>query len=485
MEVNGGQKMNTAKQLSARERITALLDDNSFVEIGALVTKRNTDFNLSQMEISSDGVITGYGVIDGNPVYVYSQDSTAGSGTIGEMHAKKITAVYDLALKVGAPVIGIIDSAGLRLQEATDALNGLGEIYQKQTMASGVIPQITAILGPCGGGLAVLSALSDFSFMTENNAQLFVNSPNALKQNFTAKCDTAAARFQAQAGNIDFVVKDEAALLESIRNLIVLLPANNEDDASYDECLDDLNRLIPEAVFDNKDTSHILTEISDDNYFVEIKKEHAKEMVTGFIRLNGVTIGAVANRRAWAEDSGVLSAEHDGTLTAEGCLKAERFIRFCDSFGIPLLSLTDVEGYKAELNQETIIAAAAAKLTYAFASATVAKVNLIIGKAFGSAYVTMNSRHIGADMVFALSSASIGMMDENQAVSIIYEGEEVDLKEKAKEYKDLQSNAVSAARRGYVDAIIDRAASRKHLIYAFEMLFTKSVHASSKKHGTV
>lgn len=477
--------MNTAKQLSARERISSLLDDNSFVEIGALVTKRNTDFNLNQKEISSDGVVTGYGIIDGNPVYVYSQDSSAGNGTIGEMHAKKIAAIYDLALKVGAPVIGLIDSAGLRLQEATDALNGLGEIYQKQTMASGVIPQITAILGPCGGGLAVLSALSDFSFMTEGGGKLFVNSPNALNKNFTAKCDTASAKFQEEAGNIDFVLEDEAAVLEAVRNLVTMLPASYEDDASYEECYDDLNRLISEEIFSDKDTSHILQEIADDKSFLEVKKGHAREMVTGFLRLNGMTVGAVANRRAVAVEEEESLFEHDGTLTAAGCSKAEKFVRFCDAFHIPVLSLTDSQGFKAEILEEAAIARAAAKLTYAFASATVPKVNLIIGKAFGSAYLTMNSRHIGADMVFALEKAAIGMMEETEAVSIIYDGEAVDLKEKAREYRELQAGAMSAAKRGYVDAVIEETSVRKHLIYAFEMLFTKSVPAKSGKHGTV
>ncbi|BCJ99803.1 acyl-CoA carboxylase subunit beta [Anaerocolumna chitinilytica] len=477
--------MNTAKQLSARERINALLDDNSFVEIGALVTKRNTDFNLSQKEISSDGVVTGYGIIDGNPVYVYSQDSSAGNGTIGEMHAKKIITLYDLALKVGAPVIGLIDSAGLRLQEATDALNGLGEIYLKQTMASGVIPQITAILGPCGGGLAVLSALSDFSFIAEEKGKLFVNSPNALNKNFTAKCDTSSAKFQAENGNVDFVCEDESAVIEAIRELVALLPASNEDDASYDECFDDLNRLIPAEVFSDKDTSAILKEVSDDKYFLEAKTSYAKEMVTGFLRLNGMTIGAIANRRAVKNEEGEILFEHNGTLTTKGCLKAERFVRFCDAFHIPVLSLTDTEGFQTEVMEEATVAASIAKLTYAFSSSTVPKVNLIIGKAYGSAYLTMNSKHLGADMVFALEKASVGMMDENEAVSIIYDNEPVDLKEKALEYRELQASAVSAAKRGYVDAVIDECSARKHLIYAFEMLFTKSVPAGNKKRGTV
>ncbi|MBR4608728.1 MAG: carboxyl transferase, partial [Lachnospiraceae bacterium] len=232
---------NTSK---ASQRITALLDDNSFVEIGALVTARATDFNLKPTDAPSDGCITGYGVIGGNPVYVYSQDVSVMNGTLGEMHAKKIANLYDLAMKTGAPVIGLLDSAGLRLQEATDALNAFGELYLKQTLASGVIPQITAVMGNCGGGLAVLSAMADFTFMEEKSAKLFVNAPNCLDGNTVAKCDTASAKFQAQeAGIVDFV-GDEASVIAKIRDLVTLLPANNEDDASYlVECTDDLNRV--------------------------------------------------------------------------------------------------------------------------------------------------------------------------------------------------------------------------------------------------
>ncbi len=477
--------MSTTAQLSARERINSLLDDNSFVEVGALVTRRSTDFNLQQKEIPADGVITGYGVIDSNLVYVYCQDKSALNGTIGEMHAKKIAHIYDMALKVGAPVIGIIDCAGLRLQEATDALNGFGEIYLKQTLASGVIPQITAVLGTCGGGAAVLTSLSDFSFIAKNGAKLFVNSPNAIEGNYTSKLDTAAPAFQAESGTVDFVLEDDAAVLAGIRELISILPSNNEDDDSYDECNDELNRLVPGLSASIADSAVALREISDNNFFLEVKADYAKEMVTGFIRLNGMTVGAVANRTEVLDEQGKASQKFDGSLTTAGCYKAEKFVKICDAYNIPVLTLTNVTGYKATVNEEKSIGIATAKLTYAFANATVPKVNVITGKAYGSAYLTMNSKHIGADLVFAIEGAEIGMMDPKLAAQIMYETEPAVIDEKASEYAELQSSAVAAAKRGYVDSIIEAASTRKHLIYAYEMLFTKRESRPSKKHGTV
>ncbi len=286
--------MNTTSQ--AGQRINALLDENSFVEIGALVTARATDFNLKQTETPSDGVITGYGVIDGNLVYVYSQDASVLNGTIGEMHAKKIANLYNLAMKTGAPVVGLIDSAGLRLQEATDALNGFGEIYKKQVDASGVIPQITAIFGTCGGGLAIVPTLTDFTFMEEKKAKLFVNSPNAIDGNEISKCDTSAAAFQSEEAGIVDVVADEAGVLAQIRELVSMLPANNEDNSSFAECTDDLNRVCDDLVNCAGDTSIALSRISDNGVFFETKRNYAKDMVTGFIKLNGATVGAVANR---------------------------------------------------------------------------------------------------------------------------------------------------------------------------------------------
>ena len=471
----------------ASQRIAALLDDNSFVEIGGLVTARATDFNLKPNETPSDGCITGYGVINGNLVYVYSQDASVLNGTIGEMHAKKITNLYDLAMKTGAPVIGLIESAGLRLQEATDALAAFGEIYLKQTMASGVIPQITAVFGTCGGGLGLFPTMTDFTFMEEKNAKLFVNAPNALDGNVITKCDSSSAKFQAEESGIVDVVADEATILEKVRELVSFLPANNEDDASFlEDCTDDLNRVNPEIAGCVGDTSVALSILADDNNFFEVKSGYAKNMVTGFLRLDGVTVGAVANRSEICDEEGKVAEKLDAVLTAEGCEKAAEFVNFCDAFGIPVLTLTNVKGYEATLASEKTIAKAAAKLTYAFANATVPKVNVVIGKALGTAYVVMNSKAIGADITMAWPDAQIGAMDGKLAAKIMYDGQGADvINEKAAEYEALTLNVTSAAKRGYVDQIVNAADTRKYVIGAFEMLFTKREDRPVKKHGTV
>ncbi len=471
----------------ASQRIAALLDDNSFVEIGGLVTARATDFNLKPNETPSDGCITGYGVINGNLVYVYSQDASVLNGTIGEMHAKKITNLYDLAMKTGAPVIGLIESAGLRLQEATDALAAFGEIYLKQTMASGVIPQITAIFGTCGGGLGLFPTMTDFTFMEEKNAKLFVNAPNALDGNVITKCDSSSAKFQEEESGIVDVAADEATILEKVRELVSFLPANNEDDASFlEDCTDDLNRVNPEIAGCAGDTGVALSILADDNNFFEVKSGYAKNMVTGFLRLDGVTVGAVANRSEICDEEGKVAEKLDAVLTAEGCEKAAEFVNFCDAFGIPVLTLTNVKGYEATLASEKAIAKAAAKLTYAFANATVPKVNVVIGKALGTAYVVMNSKAIGADITMAWPDAQIGAMDGKLAAKIMYDGQGADvINEKAAEYEALTLNVTSAAKRGYVDQIVNAADTRKYVIGAFEMLFTKSEDRPAKKHGTV
>lgn len=470
----------------ASQRIAALLDDNSFVEIGALVTARATDFNMKPNELPSDGCITGYGVIDGNLVYVYSQDASVLNGTIGEMHAKKIVNLYNLAMKTGAPVIGLIDSAGLRLQEAADALNAFGEIYMKQSLASGVIPQVTAIFGTCGGGLGLFPTLTDFTFMEEKNAKLFVNAPNALDGNVITKCDTSSAKFQSEESGIVDVAADEASVLAKIRELIGFLPANNEEDAAYEECSDDLNRVNPELEGCVGDTSVALSVIADNNNFFELKKDYAPEMVTGFLRLNGATVGAVANRSEILNEEGKAEKKLDAVLTKKGCEKAADFVNFCDAFNIPVLTLTNVKGYEATMCSEKGIARAAAKLTYAFANATVPKVNVVIGKAYGTAYVVMNSKAVGADMVLAWPDAEIGTMDAKLAAKIMYEGQGADvINEKAAEYAALQNNVVSAAKRGYVDQVVEAADTRKYVIGAFEMLFTKREDRPDKKHGTV
>ncbi len=469
---------------SARQRITGLLDEQSFMEIGALITARSTDFDLSQSATPSDGVITGYGLIDGNLVYLYSQDVSVLNGTIGEMHSKKIAAVYDMAMKMGAPVIGLIDCAGMRLQESVDALNGFGEIYVKQVMASGVIPQISAVFGTCGGGLSVIPALSDFSFIEKENGRMFVNAPDTITGNNVSKCDTAAAEYQSSNNGCIDGVGTEHEILTNIRELICMLPGNNAECGREEECADDLNRVCEGLASSIGDARLVLSHIADDNFFFETKSEYAKNMVTGFIRLNGMTVGAVANSSTVLDENGEKVEEFDKVLTARGCSKAAEFIQFCDAFDIPLLSLTAVEGFSTCECSEKNLAKAMARMTAAFVGATVPKVNIIIGNAYGSASVMMNSKSIGADLVYAWDGCKVGMMDAEVAAKIMYEdkGAEV-IAQKAKEYEELQSSALTAARRGYVDLIISPADTRKYAVAAFEMLYTKGTGEPVKKHA--
>ncbi|MCP1101134.1 acetyl-CoA carboxylase carboxyltransferase component [Aequitasia blattaphilus] len=470
----------------AMGRINALLDEGSFVEIGGEIKARGTDFNLKQTDTPGDGVITGYGVIDGNLVYVYSQDASVLGGAIGEMHGKKIANIYDMAMKMGAPVIGLIDSAGLRLQEGTDSLEAFGGLYFKQTMASGVIPQITAVFGGCGGGLSILTSLSDFVFMEEKSGKLFLNSPNAIEKNDKSKVDTSSAVFQSEeSGLVDFVGNTDE-ILGNIRLLVTMLPMNNEEEAGFAEVTDDLNRLVESVEGAKEDTGIVLSMISDNGVLFESKRSYGKDMVTGFIKLNGMTIGAVANRWKVYDENAEVTAEFDGSLSIRGTKKAAQFVKFCDAFSIPVLTLTNVNGFSATMCGEKSLAKSTGALAYAFANATVPKVNVIIGEAFGSAYTVMNSKALGADVVYAWPSVKIGMMNSDLAAKIMYADEELSvIKEKAKEYDALQNSVVSAAGRGYVDTIIEPESTRKYLIGAFEMLYTKKEDRPMKKHGTV
>ncbi len=473
--------MSNNSQLSARQRIDALLDESSFVEVGAYVTARSTDFNLSDKETPADGVITGYGIIDTNLVFVYSQDASVMNGSIGEMHARKIANIYDMAVKMGAPVIGLIDCAGLRLQESVDALNGFASIYAKQVMASGIVPQITAVFGSCGGGVAVISGLSDFTYMTNEDAKLFVNAPNVLDGNHISKLDTASAEYQsANSGNVDGVFETETEVLGQIRQLVSVLPANNETDLSYSDCEDDLNRVVNVEGYVS-DAKSLLITISDNQAFIETKKDYAKDMVTGFVRFNGTTVGCVANQETEGGD----------VLSVKGAYKAAEFVAFCDAFEIPVLTVTNIKGYKATVEEEAGMAKAVATMTAAFAGATVPKVNLITGEAFGSAYIAMNSKGIGADIEYAWPKAKISMMEPEAAVKIMYADEitaaddkNALIAEKKKVFAEEQASAMTAAKRGIVDDIIVPDATRKRLVAAFEMLYTKCEEKPAKKHSS-
>ncbi len=469
----------------AMQRIVRLVDENSFMETGSLVTARNTDFNLSAKKAPSDGVIVGHGLIGGKLVFLYSQDASVLNGTIGEMHAKKIASVYDMALKMGAPVIGFLDCGGLRLQEAVDALDGFGQIYAKEAEASGVVPQISVVFGNCGGGLSVIPAMCDFAYIEASSGRMFVNSPDSIPGNRVEKCDTADAVFQSEESGCIDRCGSEDEIFADIRALIEMLPSNNGGTVYTEECEDDLNRACESMAQMKGDPRYLLQEVSDGHVFVETKVSYARNMVTGFIKLNGMTVGAVANCTEVYDEEGKLSEKYDRSLSARGCNKAAEFVQFCDAFSIPVLTLTNAGGFYASMCSEKNLAKALARMTYAFANTTSGKVNLITGETYGSAYVSMNSKSIGADLVYAWEDAKIGMMDADMAAKIMYPdagGDE--LAAKAKEYEALQSDVTTAAQRGYVDLIITPADTRKYLIAAFEMLYSKKIGTPDKKHGT-
>ena len=467
---NGGNNMATD---SARARVNSLLDENSFVEIGALVNARNTDFNLANVQTPADGVVTGYGQIDGRLVYVYSQDSSVLGGAVGEMHAKKIVRIYEMAVKVGAPVIGLIDSSGIRLEEATDALNAFGEIYRAKAKASGVVPQISAVFGNCGGGLAIINGLSDFTFMADK-AKIFVNSPNAVDNNKEEVLDTASAKFQAESGNVDFVGSEEE-VIGALRQFVSLLPSNNEAyDAEVDNDDDDLNRNLEGFEVLNKNALFAISKLADfedmSNVF-EIKKDFGKDIVAALVRISGRTVGVVAC--------------NEKKLSADGADKAARLIRFCDAFELPVITLADTNGFATTKDDEIRLPKALSELTYEYANATVPKITVICGEAVSSAYNVFNSKGLGADVVYAWQDSKIGIMNSKDAAYILKKDDSQSLEELENEYETLQGSVMSAAKRGYVDTIISLCDTRKYLIGALDMLYTKSEDVLYKKHGSV
>ncbi len=466
----------------AMQRILSLLDENSFVEIGAKVTARATDFNLKPDQTPSDGVITGYGVIDGSLVYVYSQDASVLGGSVGEMHARKIADIYRLAVRTGAPVIGLVDSTGLRLQEATDALHAFASVYAAMAGASGVIPQITAVFGSCGGGLALIPSITDFAYMAKD-ARLFVNAPNTLAGNTEDKNNTASAAAKAAAGMVDGIGTEEE-VIEKIRTLVEMLPSNFEDEASA-ECADELNRDCEGLENAAGDPALVLSMIADNGIFAETKADYAREMVTAFARIGGITTGIVANRTALYDEEGKAAASFEPVLTTGGCYKAADFVRFCDAYSIPVISLTNAAGFAATEGEEKKIADAAGKLAYAFAGATTPKINVVTGSAIGSAYAVMNAKGLGCDLTFAFPQAKIGMMDAGMAAKILADGKGADeIAEAARAYDALQNSIDSAAARGYVDQIVEPASLRRYLIGALEILYTKREDRPARKHGT-
>ncbi|SFN98199.1 Acetyl-CoA carboxylase, carboxyltransferase component [Pseudobutyrivibrio sp. JW11] len=437
----------------AQARINALLDDNSFVELQSLVTSRNTDFNLDAKKEPSDGVIIGHGLVDGTLVFVFSQNADVLGGTIGEMHAKKILSVYDMALKVGAPVIGFIDCGGVRLQESFDALEALGSVIERAADVKGVIPQLICVAGNCGGGLSVLPALADFTFMVDG-AKLFINSPDTISGNSSDKCDTSSAAFQfEEAGTVD-MHGSLAEVVSSMRQVISMIP-NDIVEAS-----DDLNRAAEGLESKLTDAAAVATELADNRQFVELKAGFAKEMVTGLIKLDGVTIGVVGNREV----------DGEAVLSAAGCEKAADFVDLCDMYEIPVLSITNVAAFKSCTCQEKRLPRALSQMTQRFVDASVPKINLITKQGYGTPYVLMNSKSLGADLVYAFDSTSVGAMEASKAAKILADNG-TDAAAIEKDYAELQDSALTAAAHGHIDRIVSMADARKYIIAGFEMFF--------------
>lgn len=462
--------MNTSTPSKARSRILALADAGSFVEIGAGITAKTSD-----KKAASDGVITGYAVIAGRPVYIYSQDASVLGGTLGEMHAGKIVRIYEMALKTGAPVVGFLDCGGTRLGEAQDALNAFGSIYDAAACASGVIPQIAIVSGNCGGGMSIIPALSDFVFVDEKEAKLFLNSPNAIPGNHISKCDTSSPEFRKDSDFVDFV-GNAADIIGMVRSLIELMPSNNEDDMGDRVTADDMNRACSGLEAFAADPYCFAAEVADNHVVFESKPGFAPDMVTVLGSLGGITVGFVGNRTRKYEMDGSVSAEYEPLLSVCGAKKAVRFISMCDAFSIPVISLVNVKGMDASEYSEKNMPKVAAKLIYTFSQSTTPKISLITGEAYGTAYHCMNSKACGADMVFAYENARAGLMDSKAAARI----EGIDQKE-AEERNSLEA----AAAKGLIDDVILAADTRKYLIGAVEMLFTKREDGPMKKHGSV
>lgn len=495
--LGGGQdrieRQHQNKKLTAHERIDYLLDEGSFEEIGALVTHRTKDFGMENQMYYGDGVVTGYGTIDGRLVYVFAQDFTVFGGSLSETHAEKICKIMDLAVKVGAPFIGLNDSGGARIQEGVRSLGGYADIFYRNVQASGVIPQISAIMGPCAGGAVYSPAMTDFTLMVENTSYMFVTGPNVVKtvtNESVSSEELGGASVHASKSGVAHVTSvNDVACLESVKKLISYLPQSNKETApKYPYELEDelrlqLNGLVPDNPNKPYDMHQVIDGIIDAESFYEIHKDYAENIIVGFARLGGQSIGIVANQPMFLA----------GVLDVNSSKKAARFVRFCDAFNIPLLVLEDVPGFLPGTDQEwNAIITNGAKLLYAFSEATVPRVTVITRKAYGGAYDVMNSKHIGADMNFAWPTAEIAVMGAKGAAEIIFKKEiqasddqEATLKAKEREYADLFANPYSAAQRGFIDEVILPDQTRRKLIKAFTMLQDKQVNHPIRKHGNI
>jgi propionyl-CoA carboxylase beta chain len=480
-------------KLTARERIHFLMDEGSFEEIGAFVQHRSADFGMENQKFLGDGVVTGYGTVNGRLTYVFSQDFTVFGGSLSETHAEKICKIMDLATKNGAPLIGLNDSGGARIQEGVVSLGGYADIFYRNTLASGVIPQISAIMGPCAGGAVYSPAITDYILMVENSSYMFVTGPNVVKtvthEEVSSEDLGGASVHSTKSGVAHFTAVNEIEAIQQLKKLLSYVPQNCEEKVPYlpyepaDETRMKLADIIPESANQPYDIREVIAEVADENSFYEVHKDFAENIVVGFARLAGKSIGIVANQPAFLA----------GVLDIHSSQKAARFVRFCDCFNIPLLVFEDVPGFLPGTDQEwNAIITNGAKLLYAFCEATVPRVTVITRKAYGGAYDVMNSKHIGADMNFAWPTAEIAVMGAKGAAEIIFkreidaaENKEEALKAKEKEYGDLFANPYRAAERGFVDDVILPEETRTKLIRAFSMLENKVANLPKKKHGNI
>ncbi len=496
-ELGGGEKRMESQhakgKLSARERINLLIDEGTFEEIGKFVTHRSTDFGLDEQQFLGDGVVTGYGKVNGRLTYVFSQDFTVFGGSLSETNAEKICKIMDMAMKNGAPVIGLNDSGGARIQEGVVSLGGYADIFYRNTLASGVIPQLSAVMGPCAGGAVYSPAITDFIFMVENSSYMFVTGPNVVKtvtqENVTAEELGGASTHSTKSGVTHFSSANDAKCIEDLKTLLSYVPQNCEEDAPvYDYNFSDekrtiLNEIIPENPNQPYDIREVIDGVIDQDSFFEVHKRFAENIVVGFARIGGRSIGVVGNQ----------PASMAGVLDIDASVKGARFVRFCDCFNIPLLVLEDVPGFLPGTDQEwNAIITNGAKLLYAFSEATVPRITVITRKAYGGAYDVMNSKHIGADMNYAWPTAEIAVMGAKGASEIIFKREiaaadnpEEKLDEKVTEYTEKFANPYRAAKRGFIDEVIVPEDTRTKLISAFEMLENKVDQLPKKKHGNM
>ncbi len=486
-------KQHSNKKLTARERIDYLLDEGSFEEIGMLVTHRTTDFGIEKEVYLGDGVITGYGNINGRLVYVFAQDFTVFGGSLSETHAEKICKVMDMALKVGSPMIGLNDSGGARIQEGVRSLGGYADIFYRNVQSSGVIPQISAIMGPCAGGAVYSPAMTDFTMMVEDTSYMFVTGPNVVKtvtnETVTSEELGGASTHSTKSGVAHCTSANDVECLEDVKRLLSYLPQSNKEkpkNLAYelnDEVREKLLTIIPDNSNKPYDMHEVISGIIDEDSFFEIHKNFAENIIVGFSRIGGRSVGIIANQPM------ILA----GVLDVNSSIKAARFTRFCDCFNIPLLVLVDVPGFLPGTDQEwNGIIVHGAKLLYALSEATVPRVTVITRKAYGGAYDVMNSKHIGADMNFAWPTVEIAVMGAKGASEIIFKKEiseaadpAAKLLEKEAEYADLFANPYTAAQRGFVDEVILPQDTRKKLIKAFGMLENKESVLPKRKHGNI